>query len=72
MTSPGPEIIIKMPLVSISNDANDRSKRFSLNNIEVLCFTKKNSREGHPYYVFDVSTVSWKTISNGLNFVTQT
>ena len=72
MASPGPEIIIKMSLLSISNDANGRSKGFSLKDIEVLCFTKNKSREGYPYYVFIVSTVSWKTISNGLNFVTQT
>ena len=38
----------------------------------VLCFIKKNSREVHPYYVFDGNIDSWKNISDGLNFVTQT
>ena len=38
----------------------------------VLCFIKKNSKEGHHTTLFDVSTGSWKNISDGLNFVTQT
>ena len=52
MTSPGPEIIIKMSsLLSVSNDASGRPEEPSLEDIEVLCFIKKNSKEGHPYYV---------------------
>ena len=52
MTSPGPEFIIKMSsLLSVSNDASGRPEEPSLKDIEVLCFTKKNSKEGHPYYV---------------------
>ena len=41
----------------------------------VLCFIKKNSGEVHPYYnitLFGVSISSWKNITNGLKFVTQT
>ena len=52
MTSPGPEIIIKMSsLLSVSNDASGRPEEPSLEDIEVLCFIKKNIKEGHPYYV---------------------
>ena len=52
MTSPEPEIIIKMSsLLSVSNDARGRPKEPSLKDTEVLCFIKKNSKEGHPYYV---------------------
>ena len=53
ITLPGPEIIIKMSssLLSVSNGANDRPEGLSLKHIEVLCFFKKNSKEGHPYYV---------------------
>ena len=51
MTSPEPEIIIKMSLLSLSNDANDKPEGFSPKDIEVLRFIKKNCREGHPYYV---------------------
>ena len=52
MTSSGPEIIIKMsPLLSVSNGASGRPEEPSLEDIEVLCFIKKNSYEGHPYYV---------------------
>ena len=53
MTSPGPGIIIKMSssLLSVSNDASGRLEGFSLKDIKVLCFIKKNSKEGHPYYV---------------------
>ena len=53
MTSPGPGIIIKMSssLLSVSNDASGRLEGFSLKDIEVLCFIKKNSKEGHPYHV---------------------
>ena len=46
MTSPGLEIIIKMSsLLSVSNDASGPK------DIELLCFIKKNSKEGHQYYV---------------------
>ena len=38
-----------MCLLSVSNDA--RPEELSFKDIEVLCFIKKNSREGHPYYV---------------------
>ena len=54
MTLPGPEIIIKVSsssLLSVSNDASGRPDGFSLKDIKVLCFIKKNSKEGHPYYV---------------------
>ena len=52
MTSPGPEIIIKMSsLLSVSNDASGRPEEPSFKDIEVLCIIKKNSKEGHPYYV---------------------
>ena len=50
MASPEPEVIIKMSLLSVSNDASGRPEGLSLKDIEVLCFIKKNSREGHPYY----------------------
>ena len=49
MTSPGPEIIIKM--LSVSNNGSGRPEGLNLKDIEVLCFIKKNSREEHPYYV---------------------
>ena len=51
MTSLGPEIIINMSLLSISNDASRRPEGFSLKDLEVLCFIKKNLKEGDPYYV---------------------
>ena len=52
MTSLGSEIIIKMSsLLSVSNDTSGRPERFSLKDIEALFFIKKNSKEGHPYYV---------------------
>ena len=52
MTSPGPKILMKMSsLLSVSNDASGRLEGFSLKDIKVLCFIKKNSKEGHPYYV---------------------
>ena len=52
MTSTGPEIIIKMSsLLSVSNDDSGRPEELSLEDIEVLCFIKKNSYGGHPYYV---------------------
>ena len=52
LTSPGPEIIIKMSsLLSFSNDVSGRPEESSLKDTEVLCFIKKNSKEGHPYYV---------------------
>ena len=38
----------------------------------VLCFIKKNSDKFTHTRLFDVSTDSWKNISDGLNFVTQT
>ena len=38
-------------LLSASNDASGRPKGFSLKDIEVLYFIKKNRKEGHPYYV---------------------
>ena len=47
MTSPWPEIIIKMS--SLLNVSNASSK--SEDDINVLCFIKKNNKEGHPYYV---------------------
>ena len=52
MTSPGPKIIIKMSsLLSVFNDASGRPEEPSHKDIEVLCFIKKNSKEGHPYFV---------------------
>ena len=52
MISPGPKILMKMSsLLSVSNDASGRLEGFSLKDIKVLCFIKKNSKEGHPYYV---------------------
>ena len=51
MTSQGPEIIIKMSLLNVSNDVTGSPEGFSLKDIEVLHFIKKNSKEGHPYYV---------------------
>ena len=51
MTSQGPEIIIKMSLLNVSNDVTGSPEGFSLKDIEVLYFIKKNSKEGHPYYV---------------------
>ena len=38
----------------------------------ILCFIKKNSGEGHPYYVIRCQYRQLKNISNGLNLVTQT
>ena len=38
-------------LLSLSNDASGRPEEPSLKDIEVLCFIKKNNKEGHPYYV---------------------
>ena len=38
-------------LLSVSNDASGKPEGFSLRDIEALCFIKKNSKEGHPYYV---------------------
>ena len=52
MTLPGHEIIINMPfssLLSVSNDPRGRPEGFSLKDMEVLCYIKKNSKEGHPY-----------------------
>ena len=40
-----------MSLLSVSNDTSGRAEGFSLKDIEVLCFIKKNSKDGHPYYV---------------------
>ena len=37
--------------MSVSNDASGRPEGLSLKDIEVLCFIKNNSGEGHPYYV---------------------
>ena len=52
MTSPGLEIIIKMSsLCSVSIDASGRPEQLTLKDIEVLCFIKENSREGHPHYI---------------------
>ena len=38
----------------------------------VLCFAKKNSKDGHHITLFDVNIDSLKNISDGLNFVFQT
>ena len=38
-------------LFSFSNDARGRPEGLSPKDIEVLCFIKKISREGHTYYV---------------------
>ena len=38
-------------LLNFSNDASGRPEEFNLNDIEVLCFIKMSSGEGHPYYV---------------------
>ena len=40
-----------MSLLSVSNDASGRPEGLNLKDIEVLCFIKKISGEGHPYYV---------------------
>ena len=38
-------------LLSLSIDANGRPEGLSPKDIEVLCFIKRNSKEGHPYNV---------------------
>ena len=40
-----------MSLLSVSNDVGGRPEGFSLKDIEVFCFIKKNSKEEHPYYI---------------------
>ena len=40
-----------MSLLNVSNDVTGSPEGFSLKDIEVLYFIKKNSKEGHPYYV---------------------
>ena len=37
-------------LLSVSNCESGRPEEPSFEDIEVLCFIKKNSKEGHPYY----------------------
>ena len=44
-------IKISSSLLNVSNDASGRPEELSHKDIEVLCFIKKNSEEGHPYYI---------------------
>ena len=51
MTSPGPKIIVQMSFLLNVSNGSSKSEEFNLKDIEVLCFIKKDSREGHPYYI---------------------